>query len=72
VENGILAMVPGEIIAHASNSLPKTASVKVGMEATADATLVDGTKVRLHYQLAQRKHRRSPYRWWCCVRAEEV
>lgn len=69
---GILARVPGQLIAETSRSLPAPERADLNTEVVADASLLDGTHVLLHYVLVEHKHRRSTHRWWSCVRAEEV
>ncbi len=69
---GILARVPGALIAETSRGLPSPDKAKLDSQVIADATLLDGTPVRLQFVVVEHKHRRSTLRWWSCVRAEEV
>jgi len=69
---GVLAHVPGLLIAEISRGLPAPESAELFEKVIADVTLVDGMQVRLHYLLVEHKHRRSTLRWWSCVRAEAV
>ncbi len=70
--NGILACIPGETIADGSKDFPPPTSVKSGTRQTAEATLLDGTRVKLHYKVANLKRNKSTRFWWSCVRAEAV
>ena len=71
-DNGILALVTGDIIAGGSNGLPLAESSKKGDSRTAEATLHDGTRVMLYYVVMQYTRHRSTHRWWGCHRAEEI
>ena len=69
---GILARVPGVLIADTSRGLPLPELHNIGDEVVAEATLYDGTRVWLFYLLVEHKHRRFTHRWWSCVRAQII
>lgn len=71
-ENGILRLIPGQVIGTAANSFPKPeADQPEFMEAVVDG--LDGRgMVRIRYQLKENRHGKSRTWAWMPVYAEAV
>jgi hypothetical protein len=70
--NGILRLIPGQVIGSASNSFPKPGP---GQPETMEA-VVDGLDgrgmVRIRYQLKENRHGKSSTWAWMPIHAEQV